>query len=116
MTDHPKQTWSGASGTKYTYYVYERQPDVTPDQIGNYIYCKKNEKGNWVPIYIGEGDLSVRCTKSHHQIQCINSKGATHVHMHLNKTDADRFAEESDLLARFTNAYVPTGCNVKRGG
>jgi len=72
--------------------------------------------GQWVPIYFGEGDLSVRSTKSHHQITCINSKGATHVHMHLNAAETARKAEEKDLLAAYPQAYSPTGCNVKLGG
>src|SRR5215468_8376703 len=112
MANQPSCAWIGASGKSYTYYVYTRHPEINAGQFGNYIYSKLNTEGKWVPVYIGEGDLSVRCTKSHHQIACINAKGATHVHMHLNATEADRWAEESDLLARYTNAYQPNGCNV----
>jgi len=113
---HPTCNWTGASGRKYTYHIWPRHPDVKADQIGNYIYAKKNQNDAWAPIYIGEGDLSVRSTKNHHQIECIDSKGATHIHMHLNAENEDRWAEESDLLARYTNAYAPTGCNIKEGG
>jgi hypothetical protein len=108
--------WNGASGTNYTYYVWPRHPNIDPNQFGNYIYSKKNAQGLWVPIYIGQGDLSVRCTNSHHQQDCINLKGATHVHLHLNAQERDRLAEERDLLARYTNAYASEGCNVKLGG
>ena len=116
MTEPRQQTWTGASGTAYTFYVYERHPTVDPDQFGNYIYCKLNDKKAWVPIYIGQGDLSVRCTKAHHQQECINSKGATHVHLRLEPKEADRLRAERDLLARFTSAYTPNGCNVRPGG
>jgi hypothetical protein len=109
-------TWIGASGTKYTYYIHPRHPQINPDQLGNYIYAKKNGDGLWMPVYIGEGDLSVRCSTSHHQHTCIDSKGATHVHMHLNPNEANRLAEETDLLKRYLNAYAPGGCNVKVGG
>jgi hypothetical protein len=116
MADNPTCTWTGASGTNYTYYIWPRHPNLQQGQDGNYIYAKKNAEGKWVPVYIGEGDLSVRCTNNHHQIECIDSKGATHVHLHLNSREADRKAEEADLLGRYTNAYAPHGCNVKKGG
>ncbi len=116
MADHPTCDWQGASGKMYTYYIWPRHPNINANQMGNYIYATTNAQGQWVPVYVGEGDLSVRCTKSHHQQQCINSKGATHVHLHLNATEAGRRAEEQDLLARYTNAYAPTGCNMKLGG
>src|SRR5688572_26578447 len=106
---HETCDWIGASGTKYTYYVYPRHPQVDAGKMGNYIYAKKNAEGRWMPIYMGEGDLSVRCTKSHHQQECINSKGATHVHMRLNATETARDAEETDLLARYLNSYGPSG-------
>jgi len=109
-------TWTGASGTGYTYYIYLRHPKINPDQHGNYIYAKKNGDGAWIPVYIGEGDLSVRCSNSHHQRACIDTKQATHVHMHLNGNERNRLAEETDLLKRYLNAYTPSGCNVKVGG
>ena len=84
---------------------------------GNYIYAKV-VNNVWVPVYIGQGDLSVRCTTNHHQTECINSKAATHVHVHSHKTpdEAARLAEERDLLAGHPEAYSPKGCNVKEGG
>jgi hypothetical protein len=36
--------------------------------------------------------------------------------MHLNANEAIRFAEETDLLQHYLNAYAPGGCNVKAGG
>lgn len=114
--DIPQQNWTGASGENYLFYVYERHPNIDPDQSGNYVYCRKNENNAWVPIYIGQGDLSVRCTASHHQSECIDIKGATHVHLRLEPKEDDRLRVERDLLARFTGAYAPKGCNVRRGG
>ena len=108
--------WTGASGTKYTYHVYDNPPYFDPNQDGNYIYAKKNEKGLWVPVYIGEGCLSDRCCDAHHQARCIANKGATHVHAHLNRSQLSRRAEESDLLTNYSQAYKPTGCNEAIGG
>jgi hypothetical protein len=116
MADTPTCTWTGASGKAYRYYVYPRHPSISDDQDGNYIYVKINAQNQYMPIYIGQGDLSARATKDHHQVRCINSKGATHVLLRLNANEADRLAEEKDLLARFAQAYAPTGCNQRIGG
>lgn len=69
-----------------------------------------------MPIYIGEGNLADRISNDHHQAACIKKKGATHVHEHLNPKEDDRTAEEADLLANYTNAYEPNGCNDRVGG
>ena len=116
MSERPTCVWIGESNTKYTYEIWELPVSFKPDQYGNYIYSKKNTEGKWVPIYIGEGDLAVRVSENHHQATCIKSKGATHVHVHLNSDEKAGKAEESDLLARHTNAYKPNGCNEKSGG
>jgi len=116
MAEHPTCDWTGASGTGYTYYIYQLPASFNPNQDGNYIFSKKNTEGRWVPLYIGEGDLVSRVSDSHHQAACIKTKGATHAHVHLNGTEKSRKAEEADLLARYTNAYKPNGCNEKPGG
>ena len=116
MVDHPTCEWPGASGKKYQFYVWPRHPNVEAAQMGNYIYAAINAKNQWFPIYIGQGDLSERCTKNHHQIKCIDFKGATHVHLALCAKEADRLAIERDLLAAFPDAYAPNGCNMKEGG
>jgi hypothetical protein len=116
MANQETCTWVGKSGTRYTYYVYPRHPNLNEGQDGNYIYAKKNSDGRWVPVYMGEGDLAKRATSDHHRIRCIDSKGATHVHLHLNAKKEDRRAEEQDLLANYVNALSPEGCNVSPTG
>ncbi len=116
MANSEKCTWVGDSGTEYSYFVHALPVNFDPNQSGNYIFSKKNDRGKWVPIYIGEGDLAERVNDNHHQAACIVRKGATHVHVHLNANKASRKAEEEDLLARYTNAYTPSGCNEKEGG
>lgn len=108
--------WQGGSNTLYKYYIHELPTSFDDGQPGNYIYSKLNERNLWVPIYIGEGDLGDRVSEDHHQAACIRSKGATHVHVHLNDSQRARQEEEADLLARYTNAYIPHGCNVMKGG
>lgn len=107
--------WNGASGKTYLYHVHTLPFSFDSKQDGNYIYTKiVNNK--WTPIYIGQGDLGDRVGPNHHQANCINNKGATHVHAHLNPVEQNRTNEESDLLASYTNSYKPNGCNEKIGG
>ena len=116
MANDGKCMWVGESGAEYTYFIHPLPVNFDPNQEGNYIFSKKNENDQWVPIYIGEGDLAERVNDGHHRAACIKRKGATHVHAHLNPAEVDRTAEEQDLLARYTNAYAPNGCNQKVGG
>ena len=108
--------WTGASGAKYTYYVHSLPASFSPNQDGNYIYAKQNVLGQWVPVYIGQGDLASRVSDGHHQAGAIRRKGATHVHEHLNKDEIARTFEESDLLDNYPDAYAPNGCNQRIGG
>jgi hypothetical protein len=116
MANQETCTWTGKSGRKYTYYVFPRHPSVNSGQDGNYIYSKKNVHGQWVPVYVGEGDLSKRASTDHHRTQCIDLKGATHVHLRLNPSKENRRTEEQDLLANYTNALTPNGCNISPTG
>ncbi len=116
MTDREKCTWNGKSGTSYVYYVYSLPTTFDPNQVGNYIYTKKNQTGQWFPIYIGQGDLRERVSDSHHRASCIKARGASHVHAHLSQGENTRKGEEADLLANYTNAYQPYGCNEREGG
>jgi hypothetical protein len=116
MANEETCNWIGESGQKYTYYVYPRHPNITPGQDGNYIYARKNAQGLWVPIYMGEGDLSQRASTNHHRTACIDLKGATHVHLRLNPSKESRRAEEMDLLANYKNALAPEGCNLSPTG
>lgn len=106
--------WTGSTGRQYNYRVF-LLPVSFQSALGNYIYCRLASNG-WIPIYIGEGDLSERVGDNHHQIYCIKAKGATHVHAHATNSKSASQREETDLLGRYTNAYKPTGCNEKLGG
>jgi hypothetical protein len=89
-------SWTGASGASYTYYVRPRGSKLAPNQLGNYIYAKKDSEGQWTPVYISQGDLT-----GHSAAQQLEARGATHVHMHLTFTGEARLAEERDLRARY---------------
>jgi hypothetical protein len=57
------------------------------------------------------GDLTQRAAMERDRASCIEAKGATHVHVHVNFDQKDRLAEEQDLLNNFPQAYAPDGCN-----
>jgi hypothetical protein len=116
VTDHPTCSWTGASGKVYVYEVHPRHPKLTPNQPGNYIYAKPDLHRRWVPIYIGQGNLTQRAAVDPRCVECIDAKGATHVHLHVNSDRDDRLAEQKDLLDNFSQARVPDGCNEKEGG
>ena len=65
--------------------------------------------------HIGAGNLTQRATTDPRRVDCINAKGATHVHVHINSDRDDREAEVKDLLKNFPQAYAPDGCNEEEG-
>jgi hypothetical protein len=111
--DKEKVNWQGKSGTPYTFTVFSIETNFDPNQDGNYIFAKRTQTG-WDAIYIGEGDLQTRTRDEQHRT-CAIRKGATHIHAHLNRNEKIRKAEETDLLEYNTEAYHPTGCNIKIG-
>jgi hypothetical protein len=113
MAERQTCTWTGASGKRYVYTVYRRHPSVPPHQPGNFIYAKMDKHRKWVPIFIGQGDLTQRAAIDRRFIECIDSKGATHIHVHVNFKKDDRLAEEEDLLKNYPDAYAPNGCNER---
>ena len=89
--------WTGASGASYTYYVRPRGAALAPNQMGNYIYAKKDSDEQWTPLRIGKGDLALSSKP-----ELLDSAGATHMHMHLTFTEEARLTEERDLLKRYS--------------
>ena len=94
--------WEGASGTNYKYWIHSLPPNFKA-VAGNYIFAKEAEPSTYAPVYIGETeDLSDRFD-DHHKAACIQSEGATHIHVHANSGgDEARRAEESDLIAKWS--------------
>lgn len=106
--------WIGGGGERYTYYVHSLPTDFDPGKQGNYIFAKKSDDGSkWIPIYIGQGDLSVQTSNYHPQLDCIKGMGATHVHVHPNEGEWVRILEENDLLESYLKVFEPHGCNFK---
>lgn len=89
--------WTGASGTKYKYWIYPLGQSFKAES-GNYCIAKETSPGRWTPIYFGEtSDLSERFD-NHHKAACFRQNGATHIHAHLSGNKNDRLSEEADLI------------------
>ena len=103
--EYPTIEWKGKSGKVYTYRLYPRS--VTHKSIGgNYIFVKETSPKRWSPVYIGQtGDLSTRFL-NHHQNECIDKNGATHLCTRVNGNEQSRLDEETDLRRLW-----PTSCN-----
>ena len=43
--------WTGASGTKYTYYVYKRGISIKEGSDVDYVYAKFNQTGQWAGLF-----------------------------------------------------------------
>lgn len=104
--------WRGKSGRDYFYWIYPLPVSFDLSQDGNYIFARLDAIFRWVPIYIGQGNLNNHAN-SHPQAACIRTRGASHLHGRVNRAERDRLAEEGDLLANYTQAYQPTGCNER---
>ncbi|WP_299207979.1 hypothetical protein [uncultured Tateyamaria sp.] len=112
MTD--KLGWEGASGATYTFTKFGIDVSLKPDQDGVYIFAKTTNRG-FDAVYIGQGDLKTRIA-AHINTGCVNRKDADTIFCFNEASEAKRLSAESDLLALHTEAYSPTGCNVKEGG
>ncbi|MEO0293879.1 MAG: hypothetical protein ABIN61_06640 [candidate division WOR-3 bacterium] len=114
MNEGETYEWTGGSGQRYLYNVYSLPISFKIGEFGNYIFARKNTSGDWIPIYIGEGDLGRLISEEHPFYKCIKEKGATHIHIHINASEWARISEENDLLESHLNAFEPYGCNPQR--
>lgn len=92
-----KLQWVGKFGKTYTYYVHSIGANFK-EEPGNYIFCKLDAFGRWVPQYIGQTKNLNQRLGDHEKEVCAKRNGATHIHAHLNSDEATRFAEERDLI------------------
>ena len=106
--------WTGASGNPYSYEVYSKN-HVFGHDLGNYIFVKKTPS-QWEAVYIGEGYLDDRTLDPKH-LACAQRKGFTHYHIHYNKDEVIRKAEEKDMIAGNPECLVENrGCNKTEDG
>lgn len=91
-------TWTGASGKEYRYTVFPIRVNWT-DKPANYIYAKETTPDRWQALYIGETISLMDELPYHEELACIQSNGATHVHVRVIQDGQARSDEEKDLRA-----------------
>ena len=101
--------WPGASGQNHTHHYHPLPWRPNDRQDGNYIFARLVDRV-WHAVYIGQGHLQSRYDAAMKE-GCVNDKGATHYHVHINEGEAARKAEESDLIAGNPECNWPDGCN-----
>lgn len=97
----PEIYWVGESGKEYGYYVHPLGAQFRK-VAGNVIFAKKDESGQWMPVYIGQTrDFDEGLAERQKEL-CARKHGATHVHVHHSSPGRDvREAEVADLIARW---------------
>jgi hypothetical protein len=104
--------WTGGSGRTYTFVVVPWPAPLDFGVVdGNYICARQTKNGEWIPVYIGEGDLAAPCVESHPSFEQLVELDVTHFHCHINDDPASRRREAHDLLSGHALALMPTGCN-----
>jgi hypothetical protein len=102
MSIHQSIQWRGESGEEYTYYIWPRGSQVEQGPPGNFLHVKETEEGILVPVYIGQTEDLNRRLLSEEMQKCVNTNGATQLHLHASfKGEAARMAEQADLMARW---------------
>lgn len=98
--------WEGESGKTYRYEIYGIGTSFK-DMPGNYIFTKKANFNQWLPVYIGETDSLKNRLPNHEKLPCVERNGGTHIHVHFSSSDEEiRCSEEVDLI----NKWNPS-CN-----
>jgi predicted GIY-YIG superfamily endonuclease len=92
--------WSGKSGKEYKYWIYPINTEFK-DSPGNYIFAKEAKPGHWSPVYIGQTNSLNTRLSAHEKEACAKRNGATHIHAHMSGGEAERLAEEKDLITRW---------------
>jgi hypothetical protein len=91
-----KLQWRGKTCRCYTYEIYPIGTSFN-EVPGNYIYAKQTATG-WVPCYIGQAKSLGARLGNHEKEPSAKRHGATHIHAHQTQTEAERLAEEADLI------------------
>lgn len=91
----------GASGKFYEYTIYDASNTTWNDVSGNYVFAHKLQNGNWQLHYFGVADSFKNRFSSHERWSEAAKAGATHVMAHNNINEADRLAEEKDLISAY---------------
>lgn len=117
----------GASSAEYSYRVFSQNFKPEDNQFYNYIFASLSSEGNWIPVFIGQGDLkqylsdqahvrevaltSVTHVSDQAHIREVALTNVTHVLAHMSPDERQRRMEALDMLASHPQAHEFTGRN-----
>lgn len=96
-------TFTGASGTKYSFIGYTL--DTSFSDVGAvYIFTKRtvsDDNGTHATLYIGETEELGTRISNHEKWSCVNNHGANCICVHRDDNQASRLQKEKDLLGNY---------------
>ena len=111
MNQHASSFY-GASGADYSYRVFSQNFKPENNQFYNYMFASLSSEGNWIPVFIGQGDLKQYLSDQAH-VRDVALTSATHVLAHMSPDEQQRRMEALDMLASHPQAHEFTGCNER---
>jgi len=111
-------SFSGASGTDYSYGVFPQNFVPQDQQFYNYMFASLSPEGRWIPAFIGQGDLKRYLSDQTH-VRGVAHSRSTHVLAHISPDAQQRRMEASDMLASHPQALALSGISLgaaKPGG
>ena len=102
--------WKDKSGTRHRFWIYPLGTKFNEPCPGIYIYARQTSPHKWSPIYIGQTEnVNVRLTNQEQQ-ECVDQKGATHIHVSIITDEKSRITIQKDLIEQ----WKPV-CNTQFG-
>ena len=92
--------FNGKSGREYKFWMYPLGTSFN-ESPGVYVWAKETQPGYFRPVYIGQSNnLRVR-HGSHEKEPEVLRNGATRICAHTRGGEAERLAEEKDLIENY---------------
>jgi hypothetical protein len=95
----PMLTLHGASGTSYTFSLYQRG-ETLPSVCAVYVVLGASGTDTRV-VYVGETEDCCQRHGNHHKEWCFKYHGATRIGVHYETSNIRRLAIERDLIANY---------------
>jgi hypothetical protein len=103
-------SFSGASGTDYSYGVFPQDFAPQDKQFYNYMFANLSPEGRWNPLFIGEGNLK-QYLSDQARIRNVAHSYSTHVLAHISPDAQRRRMETSDMLVSYPQALTSSNRN-----
>jgi len=96
---------------KAKYWIYPMPCHFEYHEIGNYVFAKVSAKGEWIPVYVGEGPLHM-AANFNKEAEEAAIRDANYFMAHLNPDDIKRKEECLALIKKLPIVMAPKGMNT----